>query len=30
MKDHKNRTTVFDLAGVLIFVFLLVGVLLFF
>ena len=30
MKDHKNRTTVFDLGGVLIFTLLLVGVLLFF
>ena len=30
MKNCKNRTTVFDLGGVLVFLFLLVGLLLFF
>ena len=30
MKDHKNKTTVFDLAGIFVFFFLLVGLVLFF
>lgn len=30
MNDHKDRTTVFDLSGLIIFVLLLVGVVLFF